>query len=487
MKFTAVDEERVRGAAHSAMEDLHLPGASIGVVSGDALVYAEGFGYADVESGRRHDPAARHRIGSITKTMTGLCVMALIDEGKLRLDDRLIDHITELSFDGDGAAITVRHLLTHTSGIAMVNRREDIFDPNALLDSETRDDKDALALFPNGITLEVPPGTKWCYANLGFALLGEIVARIEGAPIAEVMARRVFAPLGMSNSDLLDEPHPDLSTPYHATQSQESIEYAIRKGQPLKHEAAVDGHNVRGHFRYLRGAGAYGAVQSNVPDMARYASALLRNGAGIVRPQTFEAMTAAQWSPDERLISSGFAFERCERFGARMFGHNGWSAGDWSSVLLIIPTENLALIIHANMEFDRCAIFGRRVLAALLDAAPVTLRGEMDEATLTAAPGVYSAIPGPLTNVWVSFNLGRLQIKAVEGALMLHSRYGPWRNGVRLRPGDLNDLNFLLMDDNELEPSHLRLLRDASGSVTGLRCDRLIQMVRSDHVAPWVV
>ncbi len=70
-----------------------------------------------------------------------------------------------------------------------------------LLDSETPGDKDALALFPHGITLEVPPGTKWCYANLGFALLGEIVARIEGAPIAEVMAAAHWSPSARPMSD----------------------------------------------------------------------------------------------------------------------------------------------------------------------------------------------------------------------------------------------------------------------------------------------
>ena len=81
---------------------------------------------ADIESGKRQHPDLRQRIGSITKTMVGLCVMALADEGRLSLDDRLINHVPEVAFHGDGGAITLWHLLTHTSGIGEVPTLEDM-------------------------------------------------------------------------------------------------------------------------------------------------------------------------------------------------------------------------------------------------------------------------------------------------------------------------------------------------------------------------
>ena len=96
--FTTADIDRVRAAAISLIDEYHLPGMSVGVVSGSDLIYAEGFGYADIENARPQDPQLRQRIGSITKTMVGLCAMSLVEEGKLSLDDRLIDRASRHQF-----------------------------------------------------------------------------------------------------------------------------------------------------------------------------------------------------------------------------------------------------------------------------------------------------------------------------------------------------------------------------------------------------
>jgi len=484
MPFTTVDARRVSEAARRAVEDLQIPGVAIGVVDGEDLAYSEGLGHADIESGRRQDPALRQRIGSITKTMVGLCAMALVDEGRLTLDDRVVDHIPEVTFHGDGGAINVRHLLTHTSGIGEVAMPEEMKDSGATLWSDTPD-KDVLGLFPKGITVDVPPGSKWAYANLGFALLGEIVARAERQSIAEVLDRRVFKPLGMTCTDLLDEPHPDLTTPYHTPPNDDAREIAARSGTPIEDEPTIDGRNIKGRFQYIRGGGAAGAVQSTVPDMARYASALLRQGEGIVRPQTFTEMTSAQYELDPRMESWGLSFQRFERFGRRMFGHGGGVAGGWNSMLLIDPDADLALIVHANLASEDVGRFTSRVLAAVLDVRPAPLAGDVAPDVLASAPGVYEAVPGVLTNFRVMGGMGRIQIKAEDGALVLRSRRGPWKTGVRLRPGDPADAGYLRLEDDALEPSRMVLIRDGDGRVTGLQLDRLVRMTRTDQVAPW--
>lgn len=482
--FTAADAARVHAAAGQALEEYHVPGLAVGVVSGDELVYAEGFGHADIESGRRQDPALRQRIGSITKTMTALCAMALVDEGRLSIDDGLVGHIPELTFHGDGASVRVRHLLTHTSGIGEVAMPEDARETVTTLWSDGPDD-DVLAMFPRGVTIDVAPGSKWSYANLGYALLGEIVTRIEGAPIAEVLQRRIFAPLGMANSDLLDRPHPDLTAGYHRAPDDDARELSAKAGIEIPDEPTVDGHNIRGHYQYVRGGGACGAVQSTVPDMARYASALLRRGAGIVRPETFDAMVAPQWCPDERLESWGFAFQRFERFGRRVFGHGGGVLGGWNSMLMVVPSDRLAVIVHANCVFAGFEKVFSRVLAATLGITPQPLAGAVAPEILAAAPGVYEATPGALTNFRIVTGMGRLQITAIDGGLVLYSRRGPWKHGVRLFPAGASDPSFLVVDDDAVEPSHLALLLDGNSRVTGLRCDRLVNMVRTEQVAPW--
>jgi CubicO group peptidase (beta-lactamase class C family) len=481
--FTPADAARVRAASAAALEEHHLPGLAVGVVAGGELAYAEGFGLADIESGRRQDPALRQRIGSITKTMVALCKMALVDEGRLSLDDGLLDHVPELVCHGDGSAITLRHLLTHTSGIGEVPMPDDMRHAERTLWSEQYDG-DVLAMFPRGVTVEVAPGTKWAYANFGYALLGEVVARAEGARIAEVVRRRVFEPLGMTDSDLLDQPHAGLSTGYHRAPDEDERAMATRAGVEMPDEPTIDGYNIRGRYLHVRGGGAAGAVQSTVPDMARYAAALLARGGGIVRPATFDAMVAPQWCPDDRLESWGLSFQRFERFGRRVFGHGGGVLGGWNSMLWVSPSDDRAVIVHANCalpEFEKVHV---RILAAALDAKPTRPGTAVAPAIAAAAPGVYEATPGALTNFRVAGAMGRLQIKAVDGGLMLYARRGPWKRGVRLYSGDSADPAFLCVDDDACEPSRLALVRDGD-LVTGLRCDRLVEMVRTEQVAPW--
>jgi CubicO group peptidase (beta-lactamase class C family) len=99
-----VDAERIREAARAVVAEHHLPGLAVGVVHGENLVYAEGFGFADIGARRPFRPESRQRIGSLTKTMVGLCVMALAEEGRLSLEDRVADLLPELVLHGDGRA-----------------------------------------------------------------------------------------------------------------------------------------------------------------------------------------------------------------------------------------------------------------------------------------------------------------------------------------------------------------------------------------------
>jgi CubicO group peptidase (beta-lactamase class C family) len=484
MTFTATDAARVRAAASAAVADLHCAGVGVGVVAGGVLAFAEGFGFADIETRKPQHPDLRQRIGSITKTMVALCAMALVEEGRLSLTDRLVDHIPELVIDGDAEAVTLRHLLTHTAGIGEVATKRDAKDSETPLWSD-EPHSDVLGLFPDGLTLEVAPGTKWAYANIGYALIGEIVSRLEGEPIADVVQRRVFGPLGMSNSDLLDLPHPDLTTPYHHAIGAEGLAFNERMGIATPVETPVDGHNIRGVYKYIRGGGAAGAVQSTVPDMARYALALLNGGGGIVSPQTFAQMTGPQWCPDDRLESWGLSFQRFRHFGIPMFGHGGGVLGGWNTMLLIIPSREMALIIHSNTAFEGLGQLISRVLAAALDHTPQPLEGKAASEVLAAAPGVFESPGGVLTNYRIIGAMGRLQIKAEGDELKLYSRRGNWKKGVTLVPDDPADPWFFALKDNLMEPSRLALLRDATGAVTGLRCDRLVEMVRTEAVEGW--
>jgi len=480
----SIDPARISETANRLLEEFHLPGLSVGVVSGDDLVYAEGFGWADIESRRAQDPNLHQRIGSITKTMVCLCTMALVEEGKLSLDDRVADLLPDLQLNGHGDTLKLWNLLTHTGGIGEAPTEADIADPLSALWSDGPDIPPIPEKYPDGITIDVEPGTKWHYANHGWMLVGEIVARAEGATIEEVLARRIFEPLGMTVTDNYDRPSERLTTGYHHAPNHEALDLLELLGQDDADET-VDGHNIRGEWIYVNGRAA-GSVHSNIPDMARYASALLRNGAGIVRPDTFAEMLKPQWCPDARMGSLGLSFFRSHQFGEFVFGHGGGIAGGWNTDLTIIPGRNLGMMVHINGSLDVSGEVYSQILQSVLGAAAPGLPAiSLDPKVLAAAPGVYSMPPGKLTNSRPIRTHGRLQITEESGELILRSRRGAFRNGVRLLPADKSDPFFLAIDTPALQKPEIALVTNAAGQVTGIRLPRLAWMDRDNSLEPW--
>lgn len=488
MTFDDAAAKRVRSAAAEVIEQHHLPGISIGVVAGDDLVFSEGFGFADIESSEAMRPERRQRIASVTKTMVGLCTMALVDEGRLRLDDRVVDHLPEVAFDGPAETVTLRHLLTHTGGIGEAPTQAQLAQ-QVNPDPDVRPQPGEFAqLFPDGCEIEAPAGTKWAYANYGYAMLGEIVIRAEQAPLHEIMRRRIFGPLGMADSDILDEPNPKLTTPYHRPPAEGARELLERAGIAVKDEPTVDGWNIRGKFTpdFNKGMLAAGAVQSTVPDMARYASALLRRGAGIVRPETFGAMVAPHRCPDERLASWGLAFSRAPKFGRRTFGHGGAFFGGWNTNFCVVPEDNIAVLQHMNVMLDQPGQVFNRIISAVLDApASAPAPAAVEARLLGSAPGVYECPPGRLTNFRTATRFGRIHIYAEGDRLMIRSRRGPWKQPAQLCPADASDAAFFLAETSDSGPARVLLTRDASGRIDGLRTDDLVHMVRNDALQPW--
>ena len=483
--FTAADMNRVRATAASLVDEYRLPGMSIGVVSSDGILYAEGFGYAEIESSRPQGPRLRQRIGSITKTMVGLCAMALVEEGKLRLGERVVDRLPDINFTGPADTVHVRHLMTHTNGIGEAPRMDQYLDTGAALWSNSVAPVPVTEAYADGIHIEVPAGTKWSYANHAFALLGEIVARIEDERIEEVLRKRIFDPLAMTSTDCYDLMHPDLTVGYHRAPSHDELDVMDVLGNVPPQEPTVDGCNIRGEYVYV-GPRAAGAVQSTIHDMAKYASTLLQKSAGIVSPETFNLMTSPQWCPDDRLMSLGLTFMRDEQFGLRSIGHGGGVSGGWNTHIDVFPSEDLAVLTHLNISFDKSEEIFSRVIQAVLNAPAADLSEcRTDPAILEAAPGVYEPPEGFLTSYRTIRSAGRLQITARDGELYLRSRRGPWREGFRLAQPDPGDPAFFVLDTGAPDPPRLVFVHDERGVPTTIHMNRMT-FVRNDNLTPWV-
>jgi CubicO group peptidase (beta-lactamase class C family) len=484
--MTLFEPARLRETAARLLAEHRLPGLSVGVVQGRDLVFAESWGYADIESKTPTSPEHRQRIASITKTMVGLCAMALVDEGRRSLDDLVPELLPDIPFSGHSETLTVRHLLTHTGGIGETPELSQLKDPFRLLFGAP--EVSLVEAYRGGVTVEVPPGTKWAYANHGYFLLGEIISRVEGTRLSEVVSRRVFSPLGMKNSDLLDQPNPKLSTGYHRAPDEDARELMRRAGREIPEEATVDGINIRHDFTPEWGGGAAGGVQSTVPDMALYASALLDRGGSIVRPETFEAMVSPVWSPHPLIQAWGLSFAVGRSFGRRSFGHGGNALG-WNSNLTVFPDDGIATIIHTNVTCSRFDRVVQHIKQAVLGAPSVSGKESPLSMDLVAgAAGVYEApTPGPLTNFRMMTEAGRIQLSAREGALSLHSRRGRWKHGFRLAPVDSSHPDVFILDTGDPDPPRVALVRDKAQAVTGLHISdgNPWYLQRTDRVEPW--
>ena len=478
--------ERIRKAAAEAIALHHLPGIAIAVVHGDDVVFAEAFGLAEIESQSPMTTRHAQRIASITKTMVGLCAMALVDEGKLSLDAPIGSLLPDVRFIGPAGA-TVWNLMTHTSGLGEASTIEGLRDVARPDRSAVRHAQEFEDLFPKGVVVEVEPQVKWAYCNIGFALLGEIVRRAEGgAELQEILERRIWKPLGMRETHILDVPHERLAPGYHRAPDDDTREQLTRAGIEIKDETPVDGHNIRGEFTpdFNRAMRAAGGVQSTIHDMALYASALMRRGAGIVRPTTFDAMVAPQYAPTPHLTSWGLAFARTQGPGARMlFGHGGAYFGGWNSHIDVSADENVAVIQHLNVMLGEPSPVFRRVLRAVFDEAPRALNdGPLDPRIVETAPGMYELpMPGPLTNFRPQTRVGRVTIERDGDGLTLRSRWGFAKAPKRLHAGYDDDPGVVAIQrpDGD-DPWRLVFERDASGAVIGLRLDDLVYMHRRD-------
>jgi len=192
--------DKVDAFVRAEMARQKVPGVAMAIVKKGSVVAAKGYGLANVEHQVPVGPDTIFQSGSIGKQFTATALMLLVEEGKLGLEDP----ITKFFPDAPAAwrAITVRHLLTHTSGIPDY---EEVKGGPASVDLRRDYTEDELTRFAFRLTLEFPPGSRWNYSNTGYVLLGVIIHKTSGQFYGDLLRARVFAPLGMKTARIISE------------------------------------------------------------------------------------------------------------------------------------------------------------------------------------------------------------------------------------------------------------------------------------------
>jgi CubicO group peptidase (beta-lactamase class C family) len=194
------------------MRKFSIPGGAVAVMRDGRLIYARGFGYADVENKTPVQPDALFRIASVSKPITSAAVMKLVEEGKLKLDDRVAPFIAHLTpapganVDPRWEQITIRHLLNHTGGWDRTKPNGG-FDPidrpaiaAAAVNAPAPASSETLIRYMKGMPLDFNPGEKFAYSNFGYIILGRVIERVSGMPYKDYVRARVLQPVGANRT-----------------------------------------------------------------------------------------------------------------------------------------------------------------------------------------------------------------------------------------------------------------------------------------------
>lgn len=300
-----------------------VPGASVAIIRDGAVVFAKSYGLADLETKTRITPETNFRLASVSKQFTAMAVLILRERGKLSLDENLLAFFPE--FPAFGKRITVRHLLTHTSGLLAY---EDLIPEGTTIPVL---DQDVLRiLMANGATNTTPTyfpvGSQYRYSNSAYALLALIVEARSGQTFAHFLKENIFAPLGMTNT-----------LAYEAGSS-------VVPNRSYGHSLRTNGWQ-RTDQSLTSSVLGDGGIYSSVTDLFKWDQALYTTK--LVSAKTLEEAFTPKTPTDKPGKSYGYGWYLTEHRGVKQIWHSGESIG-FRTRLVRIPDKKFCVIILAN-------------------------------------------------------------------------------------------------------------------------------------------
>ncbi|NJL53961.1 beta-lactamase family protein [bacterium] len=325
------------------MEDYHIPGAAIAIVRDSEVIFAEGFGVTNTQTGESVTADAVFPIGSISKSFTALAVMQLVDQGLLDLDEPISTYVPDLILAEEDAAdqITLRMLLTHTAG----------FGNAALPTLDQYEDRDAVIADFERVPIAFEPGTIRSYSNYGYILMGYIIETVTGQSWEVYVQTNVFDPLSMMNSsfgsELLDAPS------YAAPHTFDLIKGSI----PMPFYEDIDL------------SGPAGSINATIGDMAEYVAFMTGDRSILLSPEMMTMLHTPSDTADD-----AFGWFDLELVGLDVFtnhsfmGHNGAFEGYNAFAAFDADTQTGAVVL-TNMDVGTGENFTRFVLLEALALA----------------------------------------------------------------------------------------------------------------------
>ena len=346
-------------------DSTHSPGCAVAIVEDGRMVFARGYGLADLDHRVPLRPRSVFRIASVSKQFTAAAIRLLDREGALSLDDDIRTLLPELP--DFGHRITIRDLIHHTSGLrdylVLLTLMGRGFD-DAITEA------DILALLSRQESLNFPPGERFLYTNTGYVLLAQIVERAAGEPLRRYARRSLFDPLGMYQTQFHDD--------VHAVVPERARGYAERG--PREYVERVTRVSVVGD----------GGVFSSVEDLALWESAFV----GPIPPRgdhrrdlvlfLREGMIAPGYTAGGQPVNYGFGIYHGRLGRFETLEHSG-SFGGYETNVIRVPARRAAFIVFCNVSTADPIRLSREVAGVFLGRSAVSARDTLRSTSRNAA------------------------------------------------------------------------------------------------------
>ncbi len=338
------------------------PGCALAVIKEGKVIYERGYGCANLEYGTPITPSSVFNIASASKQFTAMCVLLLVQQGKLSLDDDIRKYVSEIR--DYGKVITIRHLVHHTSGLPDF---ENLVNMAGGLEGDVNTQEYMLDLVSHQKELNFNPGDEYLYSNTGYDLLAEIVARVSGQSFAEFADANIFKPLGMTNTHFHDNHERIVRNRAFCYRPVGSNSFV---------NAFVNGSVVGG-----------GGIYSTVADLAKWVNNFDHGQVG--GPGVLKQMHEQGVLNNGHTNRYAFGLFIDEYRGTKMVEHGGGYAG-YRSDIIRFPDQKVAVVLLANLSAIDAVQLARQVADIVLFGGPV------QEPTKSQDP---KSSPDPVTRV----------------------------------------------------------------------------------------
>jgi len=318
--------ERIKKFLEETLLNEKIAGMAVAITDREKIIFAEGFGVESIERPEMGvTPKSLFRIASITKVVTGMTILSLVEEGKLSLDTRVKEILPWLTFTDKNTEenVTLGHLLSHTAGLPAEYTPEGPREESAL--------EPSLQEGLPTLEMQFPLGEGYLYSNWGIRLASLVAEKVTGKHFTRLAYERVLNPLGMERTTF--DLHLAATYPICLPHIEENGEFKVF--HKLQENAARQ---------------AAGGLYSNAEDLCRLARCLLNDGTPILQKPSVEQMKAPRGKP------KGF-----DSYGITLFGHNGengqvyfhpGSAPPYATSLYIHPASGLGIVTLMNTQRD---------------------------------------------------------------------------------------------------------------------------------------